>query len=544
MMSANDARWEIRQTLRARNFEPDLHDAERYIGDLKVGHQTVRVSIEVRDLSFCALPRVHIQDRGSVSWDVLAHTQSETGICYGLKGFYSLDPAQPGAAIVRVLEDSAKTLLRSSKGRGPNEVAQEYAAYWGGPDYAIYSARPWSSKMNSFERLSTANGPRFLLAEAGTKVPAGYSRLKPRFCVIEISATARPARGILVPMTLSQLLDWLEALEGTGSIRRSVIEAVADGMGILIAAENGNYGAFFDLPTSLTRIKNPRRRFLIDQISKSANEVGLTQIRGTPCDLESITMRSLPRNTKTLSDFSVCLVGCGAIGGHLVRLLCQLGAGSKKSLTIIDPDTLKSGNVGRHALGFSYIDRPKAAAMAEELLKLHPDISVVAIQAQATDLRANIMRHDIIVDATGVENVSCLLNHWFREQGAPVSKKALFHSFLFGHGVAAQSFANLGNEFACFRCLRPSRNETWRHDPRKSDAQNDQPLDTGCGDGAFLPYGPYAGTAAASLTAQHIHEWIQGVRRHTLRTLIIDSERGKHVKPNTPPKVPDCPGCA
>jgi len=166
-----------------------------------------------------------------------------------------------------------------------------------------------------------------------------------------------------------------------------------------------------------------------------------------------------------------------------------------------------------------------------------------AVIMSAKDAIGHIGTNDLVVDATGVENVSLFLNAYAMEKRLEGKEFALFHSYLFGHGIAAQSFGNLGDAKACYRCLRPDRSKPWHRDPRRDVSQSDEPIDTGCGDGSFLPYGPYAGMAAAAQSAQHIHEWAQGTPGTRLRTLVLDHERGRVLKPESPNRHPSCPSC-
>lgn len=67
----------------------------------------------------------------------------------------------------------------------------------------------------------------------------------------------------------------------------------------------------------------------------------------------------------------VCIVGCGALGAAIAKLLAQTGVGE---ILLIDPDTLATANVGRHSLGVEYVGLNKAFALSAALRKAYPHL--------------------------------------------------------------------------------------------------------------------------------------------------------------------------
>jgi hypothetical protein len=72
-----------------------------------------------------------------------------------------------------------------------------------------------------------------------------------------------------------------------------------------------------------------------------------------------------------LAEKSVALIGCGALGGELARLLAQAGVGK---FFFVDADNVAPENTSRHVLGASETGGNKAAAMARRLAKDFPHI--------------------------------------------------------------------------------------------------------------------------------------------------------------------------
>ncbi|SCK08078.1 Dinucleotide-utilizing enzymes involved in molybdopterin and thiamine biosynthesis family 2 [Variovorax sp. HW608] len=67
----------------------------------------------------------------------------------------------------------------------------------------------------------------------------------------------------------------------------------------------------------------------------------------------------------------VAIVGCGAVGAAVAKLLAQAGVGK---MLLIDHDSLTTANVGRHPLGIEYAGLNKAMALSAALRKSFPHL--------------------------------------------------------------------------------------------------------------------------------------------------------------------------
>lgn len=67
----------------------------------------------------------------------------------------------------------------------------------------------------------------------------------------------------------------------------------------------------------------------------------------------------------------VVIIGCGAIGAAVARLLAQAGVGEQ---IFVDADSLTSANVSRHLLGMPYVGVNKASALREHLKREFPHL--------------------------------------------------------------------------------------------------------------------------------------------------------------------------
>lgn len=79
---------------------------------------------------------------------------------------------------------------------------------------------------------------------------------------------------------------------------------------------------------------------------------------------------------QTLADSSAVVVGVGAVGSEVARLLAQAGVGQ---LLLCDPDTLEESNLSRGAVhGPADVGRPKAQVVADALSAREPKLAVTA----------------------------------------------------------------------------------------------------------------------------------------------------------------------
>ncbi len=77
------------------------------------------------------------------------------------------------------------------------------------------------------------------------------------------------------------------------------------------------------------------------------------------------------------------IAGLGSVGSNLCY---YLNGYNNASFALIDPDYLTIDNMGRHLLGFNYIDQRKANAVAEYLTLFRPDRKVYPITKQIEEL--------------------------------------------------------------------------------------------------------------------------------------------------------------
>ena len=116
----------------------------------------------------------------------------------------------------------------------------------------------------------------------------------------------------------------------------------------------------------------------------------------------------------------VCIVGCGGLGGWLIEYMARIGMGS---LTVIDGDRFDVTNLNRQLLSSEEtLGFPKAAEAKSRIARIHPDLSVTAVEAFLTgDNAAEILAgHDLVLDALDSIPGRLMLQRICAELGIPL----------------------------------------------------------------------------------------------------------------------------
>ncbi len=104
-----------------------------------------------------------------------------------------------------------------------------------------------------------------------------------------------------------------------------------------------------------------------------------------------------------LSKKSVCVIGCGGLGGGAIENLTRLGVGK---LTVVDSDVFDVTNLNRQVLSNEEnIGKSKAAEAASQMKLINSEADIRPIQAEITEenCRKIIAGHDLVIDA--VDNI-------------------------------------------------------------------------------------------------------------------------------------------
>lgn len=137
---------------------------------------------------------------------------------------------------------------------------------------------------------------------------------------------------------------------------------------------------------------------------------------------------------------SVSIVGCGAIGGYLARGLAQAGVGT---LTLVDYDEFKPGNLGRHVLGSEWVGQFKVNALAAQIRRDFPHIQDVqkhpsAFQDLKPETLAGLEQCDVLVLAGLDLSAELAIDRWIATIEHPPTRVWTWTEefALAGHAVA------------------------------------------------------------------------------------------------------------
>jgi adenylyltransferase/sulfurtransferase len=109
-----------------------------------------------------------------------------------------------------------------------------------------------------------------------------------------------------------------------------------------------------------------------------------------------------PGGQEKIREFSMAIVGVGAVGAAAAELAARAGVGR---LTVIDRDVVEESNLSRQLL-FDAEDAarvaPKATAAQERLEKIAPDVPTRGVVADLTpeNARAILAGHDLVLDGS------------------------------------------------------------------------------------------------------------------------------------------------
>ena len=104
---------------------------------------------------------------------------------------------------------------------------------------------------------------------------------------------------------------------------------------------------------------------------------------------------------------SIVIIGGGAVGSVLAEILVRSGV---QDVTIMDHDRLKVGNLVRHTLGVSHLDKPKARNLADRLddAAVHSVVTPIDAAFPPTDRKDinRVLNADVVIDCTADDSVA------------------------------------------------------------------------------------------------------------------------------------------
>lgn len=543
----DDPLWTIDATLTAKGFQ-FVRPPAVYRGSIPVHGRRVVVEVDVPDPTFIRMPTVRLLDRSELRVPSLAHLGDEAEICYTDDGGLPLDIYNPGGSVLRVLIEASAALERSFAGGADEEFERELASYWRGKVVYFAVDRPRKAVIVEGEmvrRSADRSSGLIVIPKGAWKDHPGARNA---VTILNFPENLRHTPEFRA-RTLAGVLDYIgsQPIKPAGW-RSAVIGATVANGYVFLAAPNALIGWSSEFPNRLSivqgRSRGFRESFFRKMVEQALGEIGLDRLNADDISLRFCVERNLA-GAPSLIGKRIAMIGCGTIGGYLGRMLVQSGAGCGEDFVIYDPERLRPGNLGRHALGFDGVGSNKAKALRADLQRFHPDVRVVAQPVDATSEWSALEKADLIIDATGDQNVASALNQAYLASERTGAELALLHAWVFGNGVAGQSFLNLKDGLACYRCLTQGFGGEWRYNPLRDTKSETARAPGHCGEGGYVPFAVDASMAAGGLAMRAALDWASGTPGLRMRTTVVDHAAGRDkVDWATPKRLSNCAACS
>lgn len=518
-----------------------------YRGDVRSGQIATPVRLEITDPLFTSPPKVFVED-AALSERIRAHLETGDSLCFAEGGVEEYDLYDAGGAALRVLESVKSTLAQAYHGSSVADQQREFVSYWKG-ETALYADLPLGF---SGQAVSAGwnKGGRDTVVVATPDRLARWSDAKRRDAkpayVLRTDRPLNTGLGEGPGRNLASVRRWLaQFVDNPAELDQAFDAKIVDKGVVLLAAENGTVAAQFAWP-ELARIAFAKAPLVrrAKSIARGPDQMTLERSAVASLDLPTLVNARLAAPSPLIGR-SVAIIGAGAIGSRVALELARCGVGqSDRPMLIVDPDLFQTINFGRHVLPITAASQPKAAAMAEEVTRLHPGLSVEGVHSDVFRVLDRIGGYDLVIDATGANPVGLRLNEEAvsrRKMGRAFP--TVLHAAIHGNGLAAQTVLVTPGGHACLKCLRPSHG-VYKANPLKPGVAVEY-TPGACGDGAHVNYAATAPIAAAGLVVQAALAWAAdpdnpGPR---VRTVRLDPETTQPIKDKNWPADPSCPAC-
>ena len=321
-------------------------------------------------------PRVWAPQAAAPRAEPWPHVEGEGRLCLGTTRF----SADAGDRILRALDDALK-LLNSDEPTRQEEFEREFLAYWSHRRttplinaICMVEPRPESRDIVYWRTSNKI----LVFAETQEQLRAWAKNRDPKapdtFPTTRLTWLARAWQPVDYPKRGRDVLARIDAQELTrhvspGASLPLLFACAVDGEALFAGVEI--HGASASL---LQRGFRPSRRPPARNVLQSFHAKEASRFPVHRADAEWVHGRGHNAELSELRERCVAVVGCGALGSFVAHQLAQAGVGR---LLLIDPDELRPTNVGRHALGMSWVMVNKATALAAQIKRDFPHIRAV-----------------------------------------------------------------------------------------------------------------------------------------------------------------------
>lgn len=327
-------------------------------------------------------------------------------------------PSDPVMAVASALGE-ARQLLRDVKAGGErDDFEEDFGLYWAQDAVADHAAAILLPPGHGTAPASwTGNGVTTYVFASGGEARRWWRHrhgVDPvhlrRTATIELTALPRPDR---YPTSGAELWSLVEQRSDTGcEMLGELLLQMPKALPLVLtgAAPSGRRHA---VAVMLSRPPDPKRPKVHRKVmerdyprgqvpaSVLCSRYDLRRLRCQALDAANTRLPYAERDD--LAGKRVGIIGCGALGSGVARLITKSGVGH---LVLVDPETLGWENIRRHQLGAGDVHRSKASTLAQALVRENPDIG--SIKAFDTTLQALLASDptaladlDLVIACTG-----------------------------------------------------------------------------------------------------------------------------------------------
>lgn len=156
-----------------------------------------------------------------------------------------------------------------------------------------------------------------------------------------------------------------------------------------------------------------------------------------------------PMEAERLFPKHVALVGCGSGGSAVAMMAARAGI---SRLTLVDPDTLRDENVGRHMLSRNDVGKPKVEGLKSKILEINPRARV---RAMFSKFRGFEDRPDLIIAGTDSFTCEAELNSYALRSGI-----STIYCGCWGEASTGEILYVVPGRTPCYQCYAGFRRST------------------------------------------------------------------------------------
>lgn len=508
-------------------------------GVLKSTSNNFKIRIDITDWDFVDYPRIQLLDEPA---GFRPHVDQSGGICYLSGGSIIFDRYTPLNNIKKCLELAADELGRqATPGYIQEESRYEFIRYWA-EDWFCLIGTVCPDRGIHQTTLNLINGIRWFISDSPEETQKISLAIKRELSPTNEQDCSFPAWVITLkndpwldrrgsPKTWRDLWGWLRMVDDCAFqrlINLANYKEFAEASFCAVVFRYGNkwFGIRTKIPFqvrkqwALVKFQRRSRSKLANYLRNgSGADFKVTQFTTSDVTESFIHGRNLP-GMLGLGRLRVHLVGAGAIGSFLAQQMVRLGAGSEGGeFRIIDPQRLTSENLGRHILGMDFLFHEKSTALATFLLRQFPLAKIIGDVADAR-LVGNLFDCDILIDATGEEALSLVLNEKHQELMKSGTKSpVMIFTWVLANGEVVQALLSDGGNHACYDCLNLSEGDEIERQRFRILEKLPETRLIGCH--SMRPYATTAPATAAALAAQMAADWKAGNPSPRFRTIYL-----------------------